>query len=89
MRGKADVVERLQSGLAWRVVRVRAARLSQALRSRLVAWAALARALMTEQTPEQRERYDQQHGHDRTATDVVHSATSYSRARSATSQYNR
>ena len=41
-----------------------------ALRSRLVARTALARALMTEQTPEQRERYDQHHGRDRAAADA-------------------
>jgi hypothetical protein len=40
------------------------------LRSRLVAWAALARALMTEQIPEQRERHDQHHGRDRAAADA-------------------
>jgi hypothetical protein len=36
----------------------------------LVARTALARALMTEQIPEQRERYDQHHGRDRAAADA-------------------
>jgi hypothetical protein len=35
---------------------------------------------MTEQIPEQRERYDQHHGYDRAAADSGHSMTSYAKA---------
>jgi hypothetical protein len=35
---------------------------------------------MTEQIPEQRERDEQHHGHDRAPADAVHSRTSYSNA---------